>query len=428
MTDQAQSKRALPLEGVRILDLGMFWAGPLAGKWLGDAGAQVIKIESASHPDNLRILARDVYPPDGPGERPWNRSGMINERNRNKLGLALEMGTEEGRAVFRELVAVSDVVIHNFSTRVLRSWGLDYEALRAINPQIILASIFSQGGEGPESTFVSFGGTLEQLGGLTYLSGYAGDMPGVVTLQLPDPLGGSMAAGLIVAALRQRRLRGEGTHIDFSQRENVTSLLGDVLIDYQINGRVGVGRGNRDPHMAPHGVYRCAGDDAWVTVAVRDDHDWANLCRALGRPELEHDNRFATVTARHEHHDEADAVINGWAAALDKQEAMESLQRWGVPAGAVNTTADLYADKHLQERAYWEAIEDPDAGRHVYPGRPFRLSHSPLSTRIPTPMLGEHNDFVLRQILGKTEEEVRALIDRRIVGTEPTEQARRGNL
>lgn len=428
MTNQTQSTRLLPLEGVRILDLGMFWAGPLAGKWLGDAGAEVIKIEAASHPDNLRILARDVYPAGGPGERPWNRSGMINERNRNKLGLALEMGTEEGRDIFRELVAVSDVVIHNFSTRVLQTWRLDYEALRAINPQIILASIFSQGGQGPESTFVSFGGTLEQLGGLTYLSGYPGEMPGVVTLQLPDPLGGAMAAGLIVAALRQRRLRGEGTHIDFSQRENVTSLLGDVLIDYQVNGRVAAACGNRDPHMAPHGVYRCAGDDAWVTIAVRDDHDWANLCRAIGRPELERDSRFATVTARHQHHDEADSVINEWTAALDKQDAMEWLQRWGVPAGAVNTTADLYGDRHLQQRAYWEVVEDPDAGRHSYPGRPFRLSHTPLSTRLPTPLLGQHNSFVLREILGKTEDEVRALVDRGIVATEPTEQARRGNL
>ncbi len=418
----------LPLEGIRVLDLGMFWAGPFAGKWLADAGAEVIKIESCSHPDNLRILARGGYPDGEPGERPWNRSGMINERNRNKLGVALEMGTDEGRDLFRRLVAISDVVIENFSTRVMRRWELDYPHLREINERIILASIYSQGATGPESGFVSYGGTLEQLAGLTYMTGYPNEMPAVMTVQLPDPVGGAMAAGLILAALRRRRLTGEGAHIDVSQRENVTALLGQQVLDYSMNGRVTERAGNRDPHMAPHGCYRCEGEDAWVTVAVGSDEQWAGLCRAIGRPELAGDERFATVLGRHEHHDELDAIISEWTTGRSKFEAMDELQREGVAAGAVNTAADLYADRHLEARDYWEPADDPDAGRQLYPGRPMRLSKTPLSTRTPTPTLGQHNDYVFGGLLGLGADELAGLHERGIIGTEPTEAARRGQL
>lgn len=419
---------ALPLQGIRVLDFGMFWAGPFAGKWLADAGAEVIKIESPSHPDNLRILARDVYPDGDPGERSWNRSGMINERNRNKLGIALEMGTPEGRAIFRRLVAISDVVVHNFSTRVLANWGLEYEALRAINPQVVLASIYSQGAQGPESGFVSFGGTLEQLGGLTALHGYSGEMSGALTLQLPDPFGGAMAAALIVAALRRRHLTGEGSYIDISQRENVTAFLGPLLLDYQMNARVPAPQGNRDPRMAPHGVYRCTGDDAWVALAVRDETDWANLCQALGRPDLTKDPRFVGMDARQEHLAELDAIIGEWASPLDKHEAMGVLRRWDIPAAAVTNAQDLYADPHLAARGFWETIEDPDAGVHRYPGRPFKLSRTPLSTRRPTPTLGQHNEYVLKDLLGLSEKEVSQLSASGVIGMEPTEAARRGRL
>ena len=422
------TEERLPLSGIRVLDFGMFWAGPFAGKWLGDAGAEVIKIESCSHPDNLRILARGVYPDGEPGERSWNRSGMINERNRNKLGLALEMQSDEGKAIFRELVAISDVVVENFSNRVLKSWGLDYPNLKAINPQIILASVYSQGSEGPESGFTSFGGTLEQLGGLTVLSGYEGEMPAVMTLQLPDPLGGAMGAALVLAALRQRRQTGEGLHIDLSQRENVTTVIGDAVLDYQIRGSQPQPMGNRDRIAAPHGAYRCQGDDEWVSIAVADDEEWTNLCRCLGRPELIADARFATVTARHRNAAEIDEAISTWTASREKHDAMVELQRCGVTAGAVYSSADLYADPHLAERDYWESVADPDAGMHRYPGRPMRLSRTPLSTRLPTPTLGEHNHYVLGELLGKSASEIDELEQHGIIGTEPTEAARRGRL
>jgi crotonobetainyl-CoA:carnitine CoA-transferase CaiB-like acyl-CoA transferase len=418
----------LPLDGIRVLDLGMFWAGPFAGKLLADAGAEVIKFESPSHPDNLRILARGVYPGGEAGERPWNRSGMINERNRGKRGIALELGTEQGREIFRELVAISDVVIHNFSTRVLAKWELDYPQLREINSQIILCSIYSQGAEGPESGFVSFGGTLEQIGGITNLTGYPNELPGGFTIQLPDPLGGTIAAGLIIAALRQRRLTGEGLLIDLSQRENVTAILGEQVVGHQFNSRPPERQGNRDQLMAPQGCYPCEGEDAWVTIAVADDGEWSRLCDAIGQPELREDDRFATVLARRDHHDALDELLSSWSQARDKHEAMRELQAHGVRAGAVQDSRDLYADPQLRARGFWERVEDPDAGSHEYPGPPAHLARTSLGTGRATPTLGQDNDYVLRELLGKSDDEVAALRTSGIVGDEPTEAAQRGRL
>jgi len=427
-TTQPDDTSGLPLDGIRVLDLGMFWAGPFAGKWLADGGAQVIKIESGSHPDNLRILARGVYPNGEPGERSWNRSGMINERNRNKLGITIEMGTTEGREIFRRLVAISDVVIENFSNRVMKKWELDYDHLSKINPEIILASVYSQGSTGPESGYVSFGGTLEQLAGITYITGYANEMPGVLTVQLPDPAGGAMATGLILSALRQRRLTGKGLHIDLSQRENVVGLLGAQVLDFGMNERITERIGNRDPHMAPHGCYRCSGEDAWVTLAISSDDEWAALAHLIGQESLIHDDRFATVGARHRNHDELDSIISDWTKDRGKIDTMHQLQDAGIAAGAVYTAADLYADPHLEARSFWEATDEPDAGPHRFPGRPGQLSKTPLGTRLPTPTLGQHNEYVFRELLGMTDDEYAALETSGLITTEPTEAAQKGRL
>ena len=418
----------MPLEGVRVLDLGMFWAGPFAGKLLADAGAEVIKIESPSHPDNLRILARGVYPGGEAGERPWNRSGMINERNRGKRGAAIELGTEAGRAIFRELVAISDVVIQNFSTRVMSNWGLDYPQLRKINSGIILCSIYSQGSQGPESGFVSFGGTLEQIGGITNLTGYQNELPGGFTIQLPDPMGGALAAGMVVAALRQRRITGEGSLIDISQRENVTAILGDEIVGHQLGARPAERLGNRDQLMAPQGCYPCDGEDAWVTLAVANDEEWSRLCEAIGQPNLQEDDRFATVLLRHEHHDALDQILTDWSRTRGKHQAMRELQAHGVRAGAVQDSRDLYADQQLRARGFWERVEDPDAGSHEYPGAPARLARTPLGTGRATPTLGQDNEYVLRDLLGKSEAEIAKLRAERVVGVDPTEAARQGRL
>jgi len=428
MTSETTGSNRLPLDGVRVLDLGMFWAGPYAGKFLADAGAEVIKIESCSHPDNLRVLARGLYPAGVAGEHPWNRSGMINERNRNKRGVTIEMSTEEGRTLFKRLVAISDVIIENFSNRVMKNWGLDYENLSLINPRIILASIYSQGGQGPESSYVSFGGTLEQLAGLGYVTGYPDEIPGVSSVQLPDPLGGTMAAGLIIAALRLRKLTGKGTHIDLSQRENAVSIIGELLVDYSMNGRIPERNGNRDNIRAPQGCYECQGEDEWITVSVGDDVQFEALCTAMDQPQLTRDPRFQNVLARHQNHDALDSIITQWSSNRSKIDAMNELQRHGVPAGAVYKANDLYEDPHLRARQFWEQVEDVEAGQHLYPGRAYRMSKSNISTRSPSPTLGQDNAYVLGELVGLSNEDLANLATNGVIGTEPTQAARRGSL
>ena len=237
-----------------------------------------------------------------------------------------------------------------------------------------------------------------------------------------------MAVTLVLAALRQRRQSGEGAHIDLSQRENMTSMLGEFVLDYSMNGRVAERIGNRDQQMAHHGCYRCRGEDAWIAIAVETDEQWERLCDALGQPALAAAERFATVSSRRDHQDELDAIISEWTATRGKVEAMEELQRNGVSAGAVYTAADAYADPHLQARDFWEAVDDPDAGRQIYPGRPMHLSETPLTTRRPTPTLGQHNEYVFGDLLGLSEAELAELEASGIIGTEPTEVARQGRL
>lgn len=409
----------LPLSGVRVLDLGMFQSAPYCGRLLGDAGAEVIKVEAGRRPDPLRVQGRGLYPGGDPGARPWNRSGMINDRNRSKLGLALDLTTDAGNALFRQLVAVSDVVVENFSSRVMAGWGLDYPTLAAINPGIILMTISSQGRDGPEADYVSYGTTLEQTGGLISITGYPDATPGFSGIAYPDSLAGLLSAGLVMAALRQRARTGRGTAIDLSQRELTTTVIGEAVMEYVMTGCVPRPDGNRDDHWAPQGAYRCAGDDAWIAVSVTTDREWRSLCAVLGRPELRDDLRFVDAAARRQHHEALDGAIEAWTSTRDHYAAMRELQAAGIPAGPVLTTAEMFRDPHLLSRGFFEEVDDPDAGLHRYPGRPWRMSATPLGSRRPAPRFGEHNSEILCGFLGVTSTHYLALQRAGVVATEP---------
>ncbi|MBM3139041.1 MAG: CoA transferase [Chloroflexi bacterium] len=412
----------LPLEGVRILDLGQFWAAPNAGRAWADAGAEVIKVESCRRPDPLRIQARGIYPDHDPrGEHGdhWNRSGMINERNRNKLGLTLDLQEPRGRDLFLRLARVSDAVSQNFSTGVLERLGLGYNALAEANPRIILVSIMSQGLTGPESSYVSYGGNLEQLGGISHLSGYPDDPDSSVGFALPDPLGGATAALALLAALRHRDRTGRGMEIDLSQREAATLVVGDSVVEHSLTGEQPPRIANHEPGASPSDAYPCAGYDEWVTLVVRSDADWARLCTAIGRSELAADPRFATIVARRRHRDEVDALITAWTAQRSKHAAMSWLQQWGVAAGAVLNPRELFVDPHLRTRGFWERVHDPSDGEQEYYGRAFRFSASPLTTRMPTPQLGQHNREILSGLLGLADAEIDELERDEVIGTRP---------
>ena len=406
------------LAGIRVLDLGMFWAGPYAGKLLGDFGAEVIKIESVRRPDPLRVQARGIYPNGEPGEHPWNRSGLINERNRSKLGLVLDLSTSQGATLFKRLVTLSDVVLENYSANVMTNFGLDYPVLKTANPSIITISIASQGLSGPEKDYISFGNTLEQTGGLAYITGYPGEPPYYSSGAYPDAISGIMA-GAIVAGLRTRRQTGEGMHIELSQRELVTHFLGEMILDYSLNHRIWEPMGNRHWFKAPHGCYRCKGVDRWVTIAVADEKEWAALCAAMDQSELVSDPRFQTVVDRHHNQDALDTIVESWTSQREPYEVMRQLQAVGIAAGPVLTVPDLLQDPHLEARGFFEIGTHPEAGTHPYYSRPMKLSKTPGATRRPAPGFGEHNEYVLGEVMGISSVEIEELERHGVIGKVP---------
>lgn len=411
------------LEGIRVLDMGMFMAGPVTGLLLADMGAQVIKVESARRPDPLRVVGRGLFPEGNPGERPWNRSGMINERNRNKYGITLDLTTPQGQDLFKRLVRISDIVSENFAFGVMAKFGLDYPELAKVNPQIIMISISSQGLTGPEKHYRSFGNTLEHLSGLAYITGYTDELPKFSSNAYPDTLAGVLSPGLLLAALRYRRRTGHGLHLDLSQREQATAVMGDVLMDYFLNGRIPTTMGNRHPSNAPQGCYPCRGEDRWVTITVTSDEEWQRLCRVMGRPELAWEARFADVLSRGKNQDELDNLIKEWTLPRDHYEVMHLLQKEGIASGAVLDVAEVYRDPHLEARGFFEEATHPEAGTHRLKGRPLKLSKTPGSTRMPAPCLGQHNRFVFGEILGLSNVEIEELEGKGILSDTPTEDA-----
>lgn len=409
----------LPLAGVRVLDLGQFWAAPNAGRALGDVGAEVIKIEACARPDPLRIQARGIYPDHEPGAEHWNRSGMVNERNRNKLGLSLDLSSSKGRGLFLDLVKVSDLVIQNYSRRVMPSLGLGYEALAEANPQIILVSLMSQGLDGPESDYVSYGQNLEQLGGISYFSGYPDDDTSTVGFALPDPLAGATASLAAIAALRHRDLVGRGMHVDLSQREAASLVIGDALVEYSITGQPPRRQGNGQLGAHPSDCYPCRGEDRWIAIVIRDDRDWVRLSQAIHRPDLTYDQRVSSVIGRRRNKGFVDETISEWTRDRDPYGALSTLQIAGVTSGAVLNPRELFEDLHLRQRQFWEQVCDPHAGQQEYYGRPYRLSAVSLGTRRPAPALGQDNRAILGGLLGLTDAELSELEAEGVIGTRP---------
>lgn len=407
------------LAGMRVLDLSLVWAGPQATQILGELGAEIIKIESIQHPDSLR---RGYYPNGDPGEHSYNRGGYFHMHNHNKLDITLDLTRPEGAAIFKELVKTADIVIENYTPRVLKNFGLDYPVLKEIKPDIILISMPGFGLTGPHRDYFAFGHVVEALSGLTSLTGYGdGSEPLRCPFAYGDPISGLYAALAVMAAYRYRRRTGRGQHIDLSQREGVTRFIGEFLMEYAMNRRVPQPLGNRDNFMAPHGCYRCTGKDRWITLAVSRDAEWRQLCQVMGQPALANDERFATAVERWHHQDELDKIIEAWTSQQEHRELMHRLQQAGVAAGAVYDIAEVYADPQLQARGFFETLDYPEAGRQPHFTACLRLSKTPGRIRTPAPTLGQHNEPVLRELVGLTPQEIAHLQELKIIGTEPVE-------
>jgi crotonobetainyl-CoA:carnitine CoA-transferase CaiB-like acyl-CoA transferase len=410
----------LPLSGIRVLDLTMAWAGPYAARLLGDMGAEVIKIESPGNWDvmrSLHLLGRDV-------ERGYNKAGIFNHLNRNKLGCALDLSRPRGRELFLKLVARSDAVIESYRSDVMDGLGLPYDVLRQARRDIILVSMPANGRDGPEAGHIAYGTHVEQLAGLVSLTGYPDRGPHKSGVSYGDPVAGIAAAAALCAALLYRRRTGEGRWVEVAQRESMTSVIGEFFVAFSMNGRQPPLLGDRHRSMAPHGCYPCAGDSpegGWLAIAVGSDAEFAALCRVMGRPELATDPRFADVVSRFRHQDELDEEMSAWTKTQPSQEAAQALQDAGVAASPVNSVADLMEDPHLRERGFFERTAHAEAGVWEMDGVPWRLSLTPAHVRVSAPCFAEHNDYVFRHLLGLSQEEVAELERQGVTGRQPDE-------
>jgi crotonobetainyl-CoA:carnitine CoA-transferase CaiB-like acyl-CoA transferase len=403
---------ALPLQGVRITDVCAYLAGPYAITLLADLGAEVVKIESIQRLDYLRMMGG--FPtPDG-----YDWSVAFNGTNVNKYGITLNLNHPKGREIFKKLVQVSDIVAENFSPRVMRNWGLSYDELKKINPRIIMLSMPGFGTTGRWRDYVTFGPNIEMLSGIPTISGYR-DGPPMMNGYTSDPFASLMGAVAVMVALRHRDHTGIGQYIDLAQVEAVTSFMGGPIMEYTMNRKLQSRRGNRHAYMAPHGVYRCKGDDEWVTIAVSSEKEWVRFCNAVGNPHWAEDQKFSDLLIRYQNQDELDKLIEDWTSQHDKYEVMQILQQAEVPSTAVVPSSELLDNSHFKQRDFFESVTHLKTGTHVYPGFPVRFSETPISIRMPAPTLGQHNEYILMNLLGMTEQQINQLAEEEIIGTKP---------
>jgi crotonobetainyl-CoA:carnitine CoA-transferase CaiB-like acyl-CoA transferase len=437
MTAKEEMKmEKLPLEGIRVVAISVVWAGPFASSLLADWGAEVIRVESLHHftlmtrgfpmirPPKELVQARPTwltaYPDWDPGEKPWNRFPVFQAHARNKLSCTMDLRNPKGMELFKRLVAKSDIVIENNPPETMEKMGITYEALKEVKSDIIMVSMPGYGCTGPYRNYRALGANLDEAAGHTWLRRYRDMDPSSASMILfSDASGGAHAAFASLAALRYRNRTGKGQFIDLAQVETIMPYLAEAVMDYTMNGRVQDTLGNRHPFMAPHGCYRCKGEDRWVVIAVDSQEEWQALCGVMDRPDLETDERFADTLSRHRHQDELDTIIEEWTGRLENVEVMNRLQEVGVASGAVLDDRDAYADPHLKDRGFFQELTHPDAGTHPYPGLMWKASKTPNTIRTPPVCLGEHNEYVYKDILGISDEEYAQLEQEGHVGTEP---------
>lgn len=393
--------KKLPLEGIRIADLTMMWAGPYCTRILGEMGAEVIKIESPRAWDNFRTLVPQ------PGEvEPWNSSYYWNYYNVEKKSLTLDLSQASGREAFLKLVPKCDVVIENYRADVMDNLKLGYEVLREAKPDIIMVSMAGFGKTGPERDHVGFGPIIEQMSGLVSLSGFPDDnVPTKTGISYGDPIGGLGGAAAVVLALIKKKRTGEGGFVDLAQRELASTLAGERFVAASLRAEDPVLRGNRSLKFVPQGAYAARGNEQWLVISIATDAQWEALAGVIRRPEW----AGMAKSERAERHDEIDEAIAAWSAMQDPQVAMENLQRLGVPAGRVLDTRDIHDDPNLNARGFWAYLPHPKMRPWRQPAVHWRLIEANPSFRRHAPLWGEHNREILGGLLGYSDAEIDAM-------------------
>ena len=401
---------ALPLSDIRVTDLTAFWAGPVATQLLGALGADVIKVEGVRRPDGMRFSGG--RPPST--DQWWEWGTVFLSSNNNKRGVSVELSTEAGRAIALDLIAASDLVIENFSPRVMGNFGLDWDAVAAANPRAVMVRMPAFGLDGPWRDRVGFAQTMEQVTGMAWMTGHS-DGPPIIPRGVCDPIAGLHAVFAAVAALVIRDRDETGLHVESTMVESALNVAAEMLVEYSRNGVEMRRNGNRGPGASPQGVYRCQGDDDWVALAALDNDARTALARLLGLPELP-----ATEAAWRERADDIDKLISDWTTRRSTKEAVEALRAGGVAAAPVTAPASALGDPQLLARGFWEAIDHPVAGSFLCTGMPFAFIGKPRRwIRRVAPLYGQHTREVLTGLLGCSEQDLADLEKSESTSTRP---------
>lgn len=410
--DRTAPTGSLPLDGVRIIDLTMGWAGPTGARHLADLGAEIIKVEACQYPDWWR--GTDMHPAFI-AEQKYEKIPWFQLMNRNKLDVTLDLTRPEGVALLKRLVANAHAVIENYSSEVLRNLKLDYSVLKEVRPGLVMLSMPAFGSSNPWSSCRAYGSTLEQASGLPIVTGNPEDPPTMNQTAYGDPVGGFNASAALMIALLHQQRTGEGQNIDLSQVESMVSLVAPSVIEQSATGRTSPRLGNRHPVYVPQGCFRCASDDEWLAIAVTGDAEWRSLCGVIGREDLAR----LDANARRSRQDRLEATITGWTATRAADEAMAILQAAGVAAGVARRPFELDKDPHLIARGFWHRMDRPFIGRHWQSSPAFREGNAAYPVRRVAPTLGQDNAAILGGRLGLSVEELDRLAAADIIGTVP---------
>jgi crotonobetainyl-CoA:carnitine CoA-transferase CaiB-like acyl-CoA transferase len=396
------------LKGVRVADFGWVLAGPYSTMLLSYLGAEVIKVESRRRIDEQRVAHRA-----GLSEN-YEASSNFLEINLNKRSVSINISKPEGAALAKRLVAVSDVVIENMRPGVITRLGLGYDELVKVKPDIIMASISGWGGTGPLREYSAYAPCFSAYGGTAHLQGYPDEEPNQGTSS-NDARSGTAATFAVLMALVMRQKTGKGQYIDLSACEAMTTLIGDRMVEYMMSGVSPIRSGNHDAHLAPHAVYRCRGEDRWISIAVSNEEEWDGLRAAMGHPNSLGEATFATAAGRWENRHRLDAAIEEWTRDRDTFELMDLLQAHGVPATPSFTAHDLFSSPHLIERGAITETHHPVQGVRPIIGPPWKMSATPPRIERSAPLLGEDNSYVFGDLLGLSPEEVDRLAEEQVI-------------
>ncbi|MDY6933955.1 MAG: CoA transferase [Spirochaetota bacterium] len=399
----------LPLEGVRVLDFTFAWAGPYATMLLAFMGAEVIKVESNTRLDHSRmfsIITREMYDD-------VNKSTVFNDMNLSKLSVNLNLKDSRSIEIAKRIMKISDIVAENMRPGVMDKLGLGYDVAREVNPNIIYLSSSARGSEGPERSYSGYAPGFGAMGGLSNIIGDPDDPPSMMGGEM-DLLSGTASVFAILAALNYRQKTGEGQYIDLSSSEAGSVCIGEVFMDYFMNGKVQTREGNKDGIMAPHNCYPCKGNDRWISIAVETDEEWSSLCNAIGNPEWTIDERFSDAYSRWNNQEELDKLIGEWTIHYETFEVMEILQKAKVAALPSYNSQDLFSDPHLKEREFATKVEHPLIGETVVIAPPWKTSTLPVHVQCG-PLFGQHNDYVFGELLGMSKDDISKLVEDNVI-------------